>query len=147
MKGDIDEALDAGAHTLFFPCGLGHILGLDVHDMEALGEDYVGYTDTIKRNPQFGWKSLRLAKALEPGFVITVEPGIYFIPELIDRWKAEQKCSAYINYNVVEKYRDFGGIRIEDDVLVTENGHRVLGRPIPKTIDEVEEISSSAHDS
>jgi Xaa-Pro aminopeptidase len=110
--------------------------------MEALGEDYVGYTDTIKRNPQFGWKSLRLAKALEPGFVITVEPGIYFIPELIDRWKAEQKCSAYINYNVVEKYRGFGGIRIEDDVLVTENGHRVLGRPIPKTIDEVEEISS-----
>ena len=142
MKGDIDEALDAGAHTLFFPCGLGHILGLDVHDMEALGEDYVGYTDTIKRNPQFGWKSLRLAKALEPGFVITVEPGIYFIPELIDRWKTEQKCSAYINYNVVEKYRGFGGIRIEEDVLVTENGHRVLGRPIPKTIDEVEEISS-----
>jgi Xaa-Pro aminopeptidase len=142
IKGDIDEAIDAGAHTLFFPCGLGHMLGLDVHDMEALGEDYVGYTDTIKRNPEFGWKSLRLAKALETGFVITVEPGIYFIPELIDRWKAEQKCSAYINYNAVEKYRDFGGIRIEDDVLVTENGHRILGRPIPKTIDEVEEISS-----
>lgn len=142
MKGDIDEAVDAGAHTLFFPCGLGHMLGLDVHDMEALGEDYVGYTDTIKRNPDFGWKSLRLAKALETGFVITVEPGIYFIPELIDRWKAEQKCSAYINYNAVDKYRDFGGIRIEDDVLVTENGHRILGRPIPKTIDEVEEISS-----
>lgn len=142
MKGDINEAVDAGAHTLFFPCGLGHMLGLDVHDMEALGEDYVGYTDTIKRNPEFGWKSLRLAKALEQGFVITVEPGVYFIPELIDRWKAEQKCSAYINYNAVEKYRDFGGIRIEDDVLVTKNGHRILGRPIPKTVDEVEEISS-----
>ena len=138
MKGDIDEAVDSGAHTLFFPCGLGHMLGLDVHDMEALGEDYVGYTDTIKRNPEFGWKSLRLAKALEPSFVITVEPGIYFIPELIDRWKAEQKCSSSINYNAVEKYRDFGGIRIEDDVLVTQNGHRLLGRPIPKTIDEVE---------
>jgi len=143
MKGDIDEAVDVGAHTLFFPCGLGHMLGLDVHDMEALGEDYVGYTDTIKRNPEFGWKSLRLAKALETGFVITVEPGVYFIPELIDRWKAEQKCSSYINYNAVEKYRDFGGIRIEDDVLVTEDGYRLLGRPIPKTIDEVEKISSS----
>jgi Xaa-Pro aminopeptidase len=118
------------------------MLGLDVHDMEALGEDYVGYTDTIKRNPEFGWKSLRLAKALEQGFVITVEPGVYFIPELIDRWKAEQKCSSCINYNAVDKYRDFGGIRIEDDVLVTKDGYRLLGRPIPKTIDEVEEISS-----
>jgi Xaa-Pro aminopeptidase len=143
MKGNMEEAIDAGAHTLFFPCGLGHMLGLDVHDMESLGEDYVGYTDAIKRKAEFGWKSLRLAKALEPGFVITVEPGIYFIPDLIDRWKAEQKCIAYINYNMVEKYRDFGGIRIEDDVLVTENGCRILGKPIPKTIYEVEEMSAS----
>jgi Xaa-Pro aminopeptidase len=142
VKGDIQEAVQAGAHTLFFPCGLGHMLGLDVHDMEALGEDYVGYTDTIKRNPEFGWRSLRLAKALEPGYVVTVEPGIYFIPELIDRWKAEQKCSAYINYAAVEKYRDFGGIRIEDDVLVTDNGHRVLGKKIPKSIEEVQALSS-----
>jgi len=142
MKGDIEQAVQAGAHTLFFQCGLGHMLGLDVHDMEGLGEEYVGYADSIKRNPEFGFKSLRLAKALEPGFVITVEPGIYFIPELINRWKASQKNSQYINYESVEEYRDFGGIRIEDDVLVTETGHRVLGRKIPKTIDEVEDISS-----
>jgi Xaa-Pro aminopeptidase len=142
MKGDIEQAVRAGAHTLFFQCGLGHMLGLDVHDMEGLGEEYVGYTDSIKRNPEFGFKSLRLAKALEPGFVITVEPGIYFIPELIDRWKTSQKNSQYINYDLVEAYRDFGGIRIEDDVLVTQIGHRILGRKIPKTISEVEDISS-----
>lgn len=142
MKGVIEEAVDAGAVTLFFQCGLGHMMGLDTHDMEDIGEDYVGYTDTIKRNPEFGWRSLRLGKELEAGFVITVEPGLYFIPELIDRWKAEKKCSDFINYDMVEKYRDFGGIRIEDDVLVTENGHRVLGKKIPKTIDEVETMSS-----
>lgn len=142
MKGDIEQAVQAGAHTLFFQCGLGHMLGLDVHDMEGLGEEYVGYTDTIKRNPEFGFKSLRLGKALEPGFVVTVEPGIYFIPELIDRWKADHPNSQYINYELLEEYRDFGGIRIEDDILVTETGHRVMGRPIPKTIPEVEEISS-----
>jgi len=142
MKGDVEEAVDAGAHALFFQCGLGHMLGLDVHDMEGLGEDYVGYTDTIKRNPEFGWRSLRLGKALEPGFVITVEPGLYFIPELIDRWQAEHKHSQYINYAMVDKYRDFGGIRLEDDVLVTENGNRMLGNIIPKTIDEVEAMSS-----
>jgi len=142
MKGDIEQAVHDGAHTLFFQCGLGHMLGLDVHDMEGLGEEYVGYTETIKRNPEFGFKSLRLAKVLEPGFVITVEPGIYFIPELIDRWKAEQKSSQYINYELLESYRDFGGIRIEDDVLVTETGCRVLGKKIPKTISEVEALLS-----
>ena len=142
MKGDIKEAVNAGAHTLFFQCGLGHMLGLDVHDMEGLGEDYVGYTDTIRRNPEFGWRSLRLGRALEAGFVVTVEPGVYFIPELIDRWMAEKKNSQYINYDMVKKYEDFGGLRIEDDVLVTANGHRVLGKKIPKTIDEVEDMSS-----
>jgi Xaa-Pro aminopeptidase len=142
MKGDIEEAVNAGAHTLFFQCGLGHMLGLDVHDMEGLGEDYVGYTDTIKRNPEFGWRSLRLGRALEADFVVTVEPGVYFIPELINRWKAEKKYSRYINYDMVKKYEDFGGLRIEDDVLVTANGHRVLGKKIPKTIDEVEDMSS-----
>ncbi|MBL7152580.1 MAG: aminopeptidase P N-terminal domain-containing protein [Phycisphaerae bacterium] len=142
LKGDIDEAVEAGVHTLFFQCGLGHMMGLDVHDMEGLGEDYVGYTDTIKRNPAFGWRSLRLGKALEPGYVITVEPGIYFIPELIDRWKAENKCAQFIDYNAVEKYKDFGGVRIEDDVLVTESGYRQLGKPIPRTIEEVEQASS-----
>jgi Xaa-Pro aminopeptidase len=143
VKGDAQEAVRAGAHTLFFPCGLGHMLGLDVHDMEALGENYVGYTDTIKRNPEFGWRSLRLAKALEPGYVVTVEPGIYFIPELIDRWKAEQKCAAYINYDAVEKYRDFGGIRTEDNVLVTGNGHHILGKKVPKSLEEVQTLCSS----
>jgi Xaa-Pro aminopeptidase len=142
MKGDTERAVDAGAHTLFFQCGLGHMMGLDVHDMEGLGEDYVGYTETIKRNPAFGYKSLRLGRALEPGFVITVEPGIYFIPELIDRWKADDKHSQYIEYDAVEKYRDFGGVRVEDDVLVTDNGRRVLGKKIPCTIDEVEAMSS-----
>jgi Xaa-Pro aminopeptidase len=142
MRGDIDEAVNTGAHTLFFQCGLGHMLGLDVHDMEGLGEDYVGYTDIIRRNPAFGWRSLRLGKELEAGFVITVEPGIYFIPELIKRWKEESKNSQYINYDMVEKYEDFGGVRIEDDVLVTNNGYRVLGKKIPKTIAEVEEMSS-----
>jgi len=142
MKGDIEEAVHAGAHTLFFQCGLGHMLGLDVHDMEGLGEDYVGYTDTIRRNPEFGWRSLRLGRALEAGFVITVEPGVYFIPELINRWMAEKKNSQYINYDMVKKYEDFGGLRIEDDVLVIANGHRVLGKKIPKTIDEVEDMSS-----
>ena len=142
MKGDGDEAVAAGAHALFNPAGLGHMLGLDVHDMEDLGEDYVGYTDTIQRNPQFGINRLRLAKKLEPGFVITVEPGLYFIPELIDQWKSENRFEEFIDYDKVETYRDFGGIRIEDDVLVVDEGQRVLGRPIPKSIDEVEELSS-----
>lgn len=142
MKGNTEEAVNAGAHTLFFQCGLGHMLGLDVHDMEGLGEDYVGYTDKIKRNPEFGWRSLRLGRALEPGFVITVEPGVYFIPELISRWRLQKKNSQYINYDMVKKYEDFGGLRVEDDVLVTENGYRVLGRKIPKTVDEVEDMSS-----
>jgi Xaa-Pro aminopeptidase len=142
MKGDVDEAVAAGAHALFNPAGLGHMLGLDVHDMEDLGEDYVGYTDNIQRNPQFGINRLRLAKKLEPGFVITVEPGLYFIPELIDQWKAEKKFEEFINYDKVEAYRDFGGIRIEDDVLVVDGGQRVLGRPVPKSIEEIEELSS-----
>jgi Xaa-Pro aminopeptidase len=142
MKGDVDEAVHAGAHALFFQCGLGHMLGLDVHDMEALGEDYVGYTETIKRKDEFGWRSLRLAKALEPGFVITVEPGLYFIAQLIDLWKSTNKCADFINYDKVEHYRDFGGIRIEDDVAVMPNGHKILGRPVPKSIEEVQEATS-----
>jgi len=143
IKGDPQEAVAAGAHTMFFPCGVGHMMGLDVHDMEALGEEYVGYTETIQRNPAFGWRYLRLAKAIEPGFVITVEPGIYFIPQLIDQWRAEGKCSEFINYDEVESYRDFHGVRIEDDIVVTADGCRVLGRPIPKTIEEVEALASA----
>jgi Xaa-Pro aminopeptidase len=143
VKGDPQEAVSAGAHTLFFPCGVGHMMGLDVHDMEPLGEDYVGYTDTIQRNPEFGWRFLRLAKQVEPGFVITVEPGIYFIPELIDRWKTEGKCNQFIDYGKVEAYRHFGGIRIEDDILITPDGCRVLGPHIPKAFAEVEALASS----
>ncbi len=142
IKTSPQEAVEAGAHTLFFQCGLGHMLGLDVHDMEPLGEDYVGYTDTIRRSNEFGWKWLRLAKALEPGYVITVEPGIYFIPHLIDLWKSQNKLADFINYAQLEKYRYFGGIRIEDDFLVTNSASRVLGPQIPKSIDEVEAITS-----
>ncbi len=143
VKGDVNAAVEAGVHTLFFQCGLGHMMGLDVHDMQGLGEDYVGYTDRIKRNPAFGWRSLRLAKAVEPGFVVTVEPGVYFIPELIDRWRAERKLEQFIDYETLEEYRHFGGIRIEDDFLVTTDGCRLLGTPIPKTIEEVESLASS----
>lgn len=140
MKGDIDAAVNEGAHALFFPHGLGHMMGLDVHDMEDLGEDYVGYDETVERSKQFGLAYLRLAKALKPGYVLTVEPGIYFIPALIDLWKAENKFAQYIDYSKVEKFKGFGGMRIEDDVLVTDNGYRVLGKPIPKTIDDIERI-------
>ncbi len=138
MKGDIVEAVARGAHALFFPCGLGHMMGLDVHDMEGLGEHYVGYGD-IPRSTQFGLKSLRLAKELEVGNVVTVEPGVYFMPHLIDKWKSEKKFEEYICYEKLEDYYDFGGVRIEDDVLVTEGGNRILGASIPKTIKEVEE--------
>lgn len=142
MKGNIKEAVKLGAHALFFPHGLGHLLGLDVHDLENFGEGNFGYDNKIKRSSQFGLKSLRYAKSLEPGIVITVEPGIYFIPQLIDKWKTENKFTDFINYQRVESYKNFGGIRIEDDVLVTHNGCKVLGKPIPKTIDEIETIAS-----
>jgi Xaa-Pro aminopeptidase len=138
MKGNIDDAVNAGAHALFYPHGLGHMLGLDVHDMESLGENYVGYDETVSRSDQFGLAFLRMAKRLEPGHVITVEPGIYFIPALIDIWKKEKKHTEFINYDKIEEYRNFGGIRIEDDILITENACRVLGKPIPKTVKEVE---------
>jgi Xaa-Pro aminopeptidase len=142
MKGDTEEAVRMGAHALFFPHGLGHMLGLDVHDMENLGENLIGYDETIKRSEQFGTAYLRLAKKLKPGFVFTIEPGIYFIPELIDLWRRDKKFEDFINYPKLETYKDFGGIRIEDDVLVTENGGRVLGKPIPKTIAEIEKYMS-----
>ena len=143
MQGNVDEAVQAGAHALFFPHGLGHMMGLDVHDMENLGEKYVGYDESITRSEQFGLNYLRLAKALKPGFVFTVEPGIYFIPQLIDMWKGQDKHSEFINYEKVEEYRNFGGVRIEDNVLVTDDGYRVLGsKPIPKTVEEVEALTS-----
>ncbi len=138
MKGSTAEAVAAGAHALFFPHGLGHMLGLDVHDMENLGEVHVGYDDKTRRSQQFGLAYLRLARKLEPGHVLTVEPGIYFIPALIDQWRNENRHAAFIRYDKVEKFRCFGGMRIEDDVLVTPRGCRVLGPPIPKATAEVE---------
>ncbi|PVD51334.1 Xaa-Pro aminopeptidase [Terrimonas sp.] len=140
MKGDIKEAVAAGAHTLFFQCGLGHMMGLDVHDMENLGEQYVGYTDDLKKSTAFGLKSLRLARALEEGFVVTIEPGLYFIPELMDMWSAENKHSQFINYGALDAFRNFGGIRIEDDALITATGSRVLGKPLAKTSQEIEAL-------
>jgi len=141
MFGNAEEAVNAGAHSLFFPHGLGHMLGLDVHDLESLGEDLVGYDETVQRSEEFGLKYLRLAKTLQTGFVCTIEPGIYFIPELIDQWKSQNRFPEFINYDMLETYKDFGGIRIEDDVLVTEEGQRILGsKPIPKTVEELEAI-------
>jgi len=137
MRGDPAEAVASGAHALFFPHGLGHMLGLDVHDMEALGEDFVGYDDTFKRSAQFGLSGLRMARRLRPGFVMTVEPGIYFIPALIGQWRQERRLEQFINYAALDAYLDFGGIRLEDDVLVTETGHDVLSADIPKSAKDV----------
>ncbi len=138
MKGDTAEAVAAGAHALFFPHGLGHNLGLDVHDMEDYGENNVGYGEKVERSSQFGLAYLRMARELRPGHVMTIEPGIYFIPALVDLWRKEKKHREFIVYDAVEKFLDFGGVRIEDDVLVTEKGHRVLGPPIPKSVADVE---------
>ena len=132
MKGDPAEAVKAGAHALFFPHGLGHMIGLDVHDMEDLGEDLVGYDDSIKRSDQFGLRSLRLGKKLEEKFVLTVEPGIYFIPELIDQWEADGKHKDFINYDVCNKYRAFSGIRLEDNYVITNERSKLLGPVIDK---------------
>lgn len=139
MKGDVDEAVRQGAHAMFFPHGLGHMMGMDVHDMEGLGEDHVGYDEETKRIQQFGTAYLRLGRRLEPGFVLTNEPGIYFIPALVNMWKKEGKFNDFINYSEVEKYLDFGGIRLEDDILITETGSRLIGKRIPITIEEIEE--------
>ncbi len=138
MKGDTEAAVAAGAHALFMPHGLGHMMGLDVHDMEGLGENYVGYNDEVKRSTQFGLRSLRFALPYRSGHVFTVEPGIYFIPELFAKWKAEKKFAEFINYDKAATYLDFGGIRIEDDVLITETGSRILGKTAPKTVEEIE---------
>ncbi|MCX6330084.1 MAG: aminopeptidase P family protein [Bacteroidia bacterium] len=142
MKGDIDEAVTAGAHALFMPHGLGHMMGLDVHDMEALGENYIGYNEKVKRSDQFGLAFLRFALPYKPGHVFTIEPGCYFIPELIENWKSEEKFKEFINYSKIDKYMSLGGVRIEDNVLITEKGHKVLGKPIPKTIKDIESICS-----
>jgi len=125
---------------MFFPHGLGHMMGLDVHDMEDLGQIYVGYDDEIRPVDQFGTAYLRLGKTLQPGFVITNEPGIYFIPSLIDKWKNEKINAEFINFDKVDEYRNFGGIRLEDDILVTETGSKIIGERVPVNPDEIEEI-------
>ena len=140
MKGDPAEAVAAGAHALFFQCGLGHMMGLDTHDMESLGEEFVGYGQGRIRSDQFGLKSLRMARPVEAGFVLTVEPGLYFIPELIDIWKSENRFNSFIDYQAVEGFRDFTGARVEDNIVVTDNGCRILGEPIAKTPEELEAL-------
>ena len=138
MKGCPRDIAESGAYALVFPCGTGHMMGLDVHDMENLGEQYVGYAPGEVKSKQFGFKSLRLARPLEPGFVFTVEPGIYFMPELIDYWKAEGRFKEFINYDQFEAWKGFGGLRNELDYLITPDGCRVLGTlPKPMTLDEV----------
>jgi Xaa-Pro aminopeptidase len=143
MKGDVKEAVKNGAHALFLPHGLGHMMGLDVHDMEDLGQIYVGYDDETRPVDQFGTAYLRLGRRLQPGFVITNEPGIYFIPALIDKWQTEKINADFINFEKVNEYRDFGGIRLEDDILVTETGSEILGERVPIHPDEVEQIVGS----
>lgn len=142
MKGNTEEAVRNGAHALFFPHGLGHMMGLDVHDMEDLGQIYVGYDDETRPVGQFGTAYLRLGRKLQPGFVLTNEPGIYFIPELIDKWKTEKINTGFINFGKVDEYRGFGGIRLEDDILVTDSGSRILGKRIPIEPEEVESVVS-----
>ncbi len=142
MKGDTDEALAAGAHAMVMPHGIGHMMGMDVHDMENLGESYVGYAGD-ERSTQFGLKSLRLTRPLEPGFVITIEPGIYFIPQLIDVWAEEGRLAEFIDYAELNKWRDFGGVRNEEDYLITSDGARRLGPRKPQTVDELEALRQS----
>ena len=141
MKGNMDEAVAEGAHALFLPHGLGHMMGLDVHDMENLGQVYVGYDDEVRPSEQFGLSALRMGRKLQEGFVITDEPGCYFIPALIDKWRAAGLHKDFLNYDAIDKYKDFGGIRIEDDILITKNGSRFLGaKRIPAGVKEIEEF-------
>lgn len=141
IKGSVDDAVAAGAHALFLPHGLGHMMGIDVHDMEDLGQIYVGYDDEIRPSDQFGLASLRMGRRLQEGFVITDEPGCYFIPALIDKWRAEKTCADFLDFDAIDKYKDFGGIRLEDDLLITANGSRFAGeKHIPITPEEVEKI-------
>ena len=142
MKGDVDEAVKAGAHAMFLPHGLGHMMGMDVHDMEGLGQIYVGFDDETRPNlEQFGTNCLRMGRKLEEGFVLTDEPGIYFIPALIDEWKASGHCKEFLDFDRLETYKDFGGIRIEDDILITKEGCRFLGsKRIPYHPQELEEF-------
>ena len=147
MKGDTEEAVRNGAHAMFFPHGLGHMMGMDVHDMEGLGQQYVGFDDEVRPSTQFGTNCLRCGRRLQEGWVMTDEPGIYFIPALIDEWKSKGLHKDFINYDLLETYKDFGGIRIEDDILITSTGCRMLGRErIPYHMDDVEEFMAQRHE-
>jgi Xaa-Pro aminopeptidase len=143
MKGNIDDALQANAHTMFFQCGLGHLMGLDVHDMENFGEEYIGYDAHQTKSTEFGLKSLRLAKALKVGHVFTIEPGVYIIPSLIDMRKSESAFTDFINYRELDKWRNVGGIRLEDDFVLRANGANILGNAMPTTADEIEKVRSA----
>lgn len=145
MKGDTDEAVAAGAHAMFLPHGLGHMMGMDVHDMEGLGQIYVGFDEETRPNlEQFGTNCLRMGRRLEEGFVVTDEPGIYFIPALIDEWKQSGHCKEFLDFDKLETYKDFGGIRIEDDILITKDGCRFLGKQrIPYHPKELEEFMAN----
>lgn len=147
MKGDPAEAVAAGAHALFLPHGLGHMMGMDVHDMEGLGQTNVGYDEETRPSDQFGTASLRFARRLQEGFVVTDEPGIYFIPDLIDLWRSKGLYTDFLNYDAIERYKDFGGVRIEDDVLVTADGCRFIGSErIPYRPDDVERFVAEHRD-
>lgn len=144
MKGDVEESLKAGAHAMFLPHGLGHSMGMDVHDMEGLGQVYVGFDDEVRPSTQFGTNALRFGRRLQKGFVVTDEPGIYFIPALIDDWKKNGTNAQFLNFDKIDEYRDFGGIRIEDDVLITDKGCRFIGsKRIPYHVEDVEEFMRS----
>ena len=141
MKGDTEEAVRAGAHAMFMPHGLGHMMGMDVHDMEGLGQTYVGFDEETRPNlDQFGTNCLRMGRRLEENFVMTDEPGIYFIPSLIDDWRASGHCKEFLNFDKIETYKDFGGIRLEDDILITKDGCRFMGKNLipyhPKDVEE-----------
>lgn len=142
MKGNTDDAVTAGAHAMFLPHGLGHMMGMDVHDMEGLGQIHVGFDKETRPNlEQFGTNCLRMGRRLEKGFVLTDEPGIYFIPALIDEWREKGLHKEFINYDLLETYKDFGGIRIEDDILITDDGCRFLGeKRIPYHPADIEEF-------
>lgn len=144
MRGSAADAVARGAHAIVFPCGTGHMMGLDVHDMEGLGEDHVGYGEGQQRSPLHGHRYLRMARAVQPGFVLTVEPGIYFNPWQAQQWQAQGLHTDLIDYNALGRHMDFGGVRIEDDVLVTETGTRVLGPHIPRSVEEVEAACAGA---
>ena len=144
MKGDVEESLKAGAHAMFLPHGLGHSMGMDVHDMEGLGQVYVGFDNEVRPSTQFGTNALRFGRRLQKGFVVTDEPGIYFIPAIIDDWKKNGTNAQFLNFDKIDEYRDFGGIRIEDDVLITDEGCRFIGsKRIPYHVEDVEEFMRS----